>query len=99
MNEDDRNVRLPTACVQGDQRSFSLISRDMPRQGDKEMPMSMLQGAKASAFDANGRLLVYAAPLVTGFIGAPLALSTGRPLRRPKSQQRKNWAKRRAYGI
>jgi hypothetical protein len=63
------------------------------------MPMSMLQSAKASAFDANGRLLVYAAPLVTGFIGCPLALSTGKPMRRTKSQQRKNWAKRRAYGV
>jgi hypothetical protein len=99
MNEDDRNVRLPSAAVQGDGRSFCFISRDMLRRGDNEMPMSLLQGAKASAFDANGRLLVYAAPLVTGFIGAPLALSAGRPLRRPKAQQRKNWAKRRAYGV
>ena len=59
--------------------------------------MSSLQGIKSSAFDGNGRLLCFAAPLIAGFRGAPLALSVGKPVRRIKAQQRKNWAKRRAY--
>lgn len=63
------------------------------------MPMSMLQGAKAAAFDAQGRLLVFAAPLIAGFRGAPLALAAGKAIRRSKGMAtRKNWAKRRAYG-
>ncbi len=61
------------------------------------MPMSALQGIKSAAFDDHGRLLCFAPPLIAGFRGAPLALSTGKPLRRPRPQPRKNWAKRRAY--
>jgi hypothetical protein len=61
------------------------------------MTMSFFQGRKAAAFDAYGRLLVFAPPIVAGFHGAPLALATGKPIRRQKLSQRKNWAKRRAY--
>jgi hypothetical protein len=97
MNKDDGNVRSLTAAVQGASASFSFVSREKPQAGEQEMPMSSLQGIKSSAFDTNGRLLCFAAPLVVGFRGAPLALSTGKPMRRIKAQQRKNWAKRRAY--
>jgi hypothetical protein len=61
------------------------------------MTMSFYQGRKAAAFDAQGRLLVFAPPIVAGFHGAPLALATGKLIRRQKLSQRKNWAKRRAY--
>jgi hypothetical protein len=61
------------------------------------MTMSLVQGRKSAAFDAQGRLLVFAPPIVAGFHGAPLALATGKPIRRQKLSQRKNWAKRRAY--
>ncbi len=53
--------------------------------------------AKSQAFDASGRLLVYAPPLLAGFRGAPLALSRGKAALRPKSGLRRNWARRRAY--
>jgi hypothetical protein len=59
--------------------------------------MNALHAAKAQAFDASGRLLVYAPPLLAGFRGAPLALSRGKAALRPKSGQRRNWARRRAY--
>jgi hypothetical protein len=97
MNEDDGIVRLPTGAVQGSRASFSSSSWEKTQTGEKEMPMSSLQGIKSSAFDGNGRLLCFAAPLIAGFRGAPLALSLGKPARRLKAQQRKNWAKRRAY--
>ena len=59
--------------------------------------MSALQIAKSAAFDERGRLLVYAPPILAGFQGAPLALSSGKAARRPKPSQRRNWARRRAY--
>ncbi len=59
--------------------------------------MSSLHSAKSQAFDASGRLLVYAPPILAGFRGAPLALSGGKAVRRPKSGLRRNWARRRAY--
>jgi hypothetical protein len=98
MNEDDGNVRSPTAAVQAVPASFTLNDLENLRRKEKELPMSSLHGIKTSAFDGNGRLLCFAAPLIVGFRGAPLALSVGKPVRRIKAQQRKNWAKRRAYG-
>ncbi len=60
--------------------------------------MTASHSAKSQAFDASGRLLVYAPPILAGFHGAPLMLSGGKASRRPKQGQRRNWAKRRAYG-
>jgi hypothetical protein len=45
----------------------------------------------------NGQILVYAPPILIGFIGAPLALADSQPRRRLRGLTRKNWAKRRAY--
>jgi hypothetical protein len=60
--------------------------------------MTALSAAKPAAFDARGRLLAYAPPILAGFQGAPLALSQAKPARRAKpSRQRRNWARRRAY--
>jgi len=61
------------------------------------MTMSVGQSRKAAVVDAYGRLLVFAPPILAGFQGAPLALSTDKPHRRHKLSQRKNWARRRAY--
>jgi hypothetical protein len=61
------------------------------------MPLSMLQRSNPKAFDAKGHLLVFAAPIIAGFHGAPLALATGKRIRLAKASDRRNWAKRRAY--
>jgi hypothetical protein len=98
MTEDDGNVRWPTAGGQSGAIKFPLNSWSLFQQGETTMPLSALQGPKASAYDVHGRLLVYAAPITAGFHGAPLFLSTGQTSRRIKPGQRKNWAKRRAYG-
>lgn len=45
----------------------------------------------------DGQILVYAPPILIGFIGSPLALADSLPRRRPKGLSKKNWAKRRAY--
>ncbi|MFM9975957.1 MAG: hypothetical protein ACKVON_15455 [Beijerinckiaceae bacterium] len=62
------------------------------------MAMHFFQNIKSSAIDANGRLLVFAAPLIAGFRGSPLALSGSKVSAKRWSAGRKNWAKRRAYG-
>jgi hypothetical protein len=45
----------------------------------------------------DGQILVYAPPILIGFLGAPLALADSLPKRRLRHLTRKNWAKRRAY--
>lgn len=52
---------------------------------------------RPEALSPNGEILVFAPPIILGFIGAPLALSASLNRRRPKSPAGKNWAKRRAY--
>jgi hypothetical protein len=42
-------------------------------------------------------VLVFAPPMMIGFIGAPIALGDALPRRRLKRLPKKNWAKRRAY--
>ncbi len=68
---------------------------DADQKGDLSMSSATV---KASALDYNGRLLVFAPPLVSGFRGAPLALSAGSKSAKRKPSTRRNWAKRRAYG-
>jgi hypothetical protein len=43
------------------------------------------------------RLPIFAAPLLKGFHGAPIALSKGRVKRKLDASARRNWAKRRAF--
>jgi hypothetical protein len=62
------------------------------------MPLSLLQRSNPKAFDAKGHLLVFAAPINAGFRGSPLALATGKRIRIATANDRRNWAKRRAYG-
>jgi hypothetical protein len=62
------------------------------------MPSHNLQSVNPRAIGANGRLLVFAAPIMAGFRGSPLALSNGKVSAKRFATERKNWAKRRAYG-
>jgi len=73
-----------------------LAMRPMARCRER-FGMSASQITKSAAFDARGRLLVYAPPLMAGFRGAPLALSRGAAISRARSLPRRNWARRRAY--
>ncbi|MGL4637354.1 MAG: hypothetical protein ACRCWF_15335 [Beijerinckiaceae bacterium] len=59
--------------------------------------MNASTAMKPSVCDQNGRPLVFAPPLLTGFRGAPLALSSATKALKRKSSPRRNWAKRRAY--
>jgi hypothetical protein len=52
---------------------------------------------KSTVCDQNGMPLVFAPPLLTGFRGAPLALSAASKMVKRKTSSRRNWAKRRAY--
>jgi hypothetical protein len=61
------------------------------------MSTALSNPIKSSALDDNGYPLVFAPPLVTGFRGAPLALSVGNKTSKRKQLTRRNWAKRRAY--
>jgi hypothetical protein len=56
------------------------------------------RSVKPEALSPDGDILVFAPPLVLGFLGAPLALAMGAPKRRMRKLSGKNWAKRRAYG-
>jgi hypothetical protein len=53
---------------------------------------------KPEALSPDGDLLLFAPPLIMGFLGAPLALATSALKRRAPKLSGKNWAKRRAYG-
>jgi hypothetical protein len=64
----------------------------------EEETMSATLRLRLEAASPEGELLVFAPPLVLGFLGAPLALADALPRRRVKSGAKKNWAKRRAYG-
>jgi hypothetical protein len=61
------------------------------------MAAQLVQNVKPSAIGRNGRLLVFAAPIMAGFRGSPLALSSGKVSAKRFASERKNWAKRRAY--
>jgi hypothetical protein len=70
---------------------------DADSKGDITMSAAITTTAKSSALDSTGRFLVFASPLVTGFRGAPLALSASQKTGKRKESTRRNWAKRRAY--
>jgi hypothetical protein len=63
---------------------------------DDTMPADRV---KPELLGPNGQILVYAPPILIGFIGAPLALADSQPRRRLRDAVRKNWAKRKAYGV
>ncbi len=52
---------------------------------------------KPELLSADGEILVFAPPILIGFLGAPLALADSLSRRRHKGAMRKNWARRRAY--
>jgi hypothetical protein len=69
-----------------------------PHMGEVSMPVSVTANVKPSALASNGRLLVFAPPLMMGFRGCPLALSNGKVSVKAKTGVKRNWAKRRAFG-
>jgi hypothetical protein len=62
------------------------------------MTSTARRNARTDALDEDGRLLVFAPPLMSGFLGSPLALALARGrVERSEIISRRNWAKRRAY--
>jgi hypothetical protein len=89
-------VRFSSAGVQGARCSVD-VNGDQEFALEDDAMSSLSSRLKSAALPPDGRLLVFAPPLVTGFIGAPLALAALAGKRRDKVVSRKNWAKRRAY--
>jgi hypothetical protein len=102
MSEHVQNVRNPSSVVHVKKRNplsvTGPLTNSLTFQGEFEMSTPAMNSTKIEAVDGRGRLLVFAAPLVAGFRGAPLALSAANSTRRGKITPRKNWAKRRAFG-
>jgi hypothetical protein len=101
MAEHDKTVRNHSPAVQSKMNSLHSVAGPigsaLNHTGEFDMPAFAIQSAKAANVDGHGRLLVFAAPLVVGFHGSPLALSAANSIRRAKNAPRKNWAKRRAF--
>jgi hypothetical protein len=87
-------VRIHSQAVQ--RGGPSVIPNDgMKAAMEDEMTAAAV---KPEALSPEGDILVFAPPLVLGFLGAPLALAMDMPKRRARKVSGKNWAKRRAYG-
>jgi hypothetical protein len=89
-------VRFSSAGVQGARRSVD-VNGDLEFALEDDTMTSLSPRFKSAALTPDGHLLVFAPPLIMGFIGAPLALAGMVGKRRGKVASRKNWAKRRAY--
>jgi hypothetical protein len=90
-------VRFHSAGVQA-MTSKLPSSLDFQPIEKARMMTSPRRVARPEALDEEGRLLVFAPPLMTGFLGSPLALALARGrTERPDGDIRRNWAKRRAY--
>jgi hypothetical protein len=88
-------VRLHSRVVHG--QGAILPPRKTADKAEEEDLMS-IDRLNPDLLSAEGQLLVYAPPILIGFLGAPLALADSQPKRRLKGAAKKNWAKRRAYG-
>ncbi len=94
-------VRLHSPGVQG---AGTILNPRSGRQGarlnhgmtDQGM-IAMNHRTHATRRSSTNDLLVFAPPMMIGFIGNPLALGDALPRRRLKKLAKKNWAKRRAY--
>jgi hypothetical protein len=101
MSESYKNV-MP-ASQRGQGEKFKTVPmkgsiQNDPHRGDVLMPAMTYANVKPSAIAENGRLLVFAPPLMMGFRGCPLALSNGKVSVKAKASVRRNYAKRRAFG-
>jgi hypothetical protein len=74
-----------------------VVDTDVEHVLAEKCTMTAHRDMRPEALAPNGDVLVFAPPIVLGFIGAPLALATNRIKRRARSLSGKNWAKRRAY--
>jgi hypothetical protein len=100
MSESNEIVRLPSPRGQSEQHKVNSIkgsSNNVPAKGEARMSSTQYANVKPSAIAENGRLLVFAPPLMMGFRGCPLALSKGKINVKAKSSVRRNYAKRRAF--
>jgi hypothetical protein len=101
MSESYKNVMPASQPGQGEKSKTVPMkgsSQSDPHRGEVSMPMTQYANVKPSAIAENGRLLVFAPPLMMGFRGCPLALSNGKVSVKTKSGIKRNWAKRRAFG-
>lgn len=89
-------VRFHSEDVQAS--ATNLNRKNGPQPVNEEEQMSATANLKPEALSPDGEILVFAPPIVLGFLGAPLALADSLPKPRAKSRAGKNWAKRRAYG-
>jgi hypothetical protein len=89
-------VRFPSAVVQGGRANVPSNKGGEAATEEDDMTLRSLR-LKPEALSPEGELLLFAPPIVTGFIGAPLALAAMVAKRRGKSATGRNWAKRRAY--
>jgi hypothetical protein len=89
-------VRFPSAVVQGGPANVAFDPGGEAAKEDDGMTIRSLR-LKPEALSPDGELLLFAPPIVTGFIGAPLALAAMAAKRRGKAASGRNWAKRRAY--
>jgi hypothetical protein len=74
-----------------------VVNEDVEHVLAEKCTMAAYRDMRPEALAPDGEVLVFAPPIVLGFIGAPLALAIGRIKRRSRSPSGKNWAKRRAY--
>jgi hypothetical protein len=100
MSESYKNVMQASPRGQGDKAKPAPMkgSSHDPDKGETSMPMTQYANVKPSAIAENGRLLVFAPPLMMGFRGCPLALSNSKIKMKTKPSVRRNYAKRRAFG-
>jgi hypothetical protein len=89
-------VRLHSRGVQG---RAAILGFESGGPAAEEDDMTLPSGLRDNpdAFSPDGDLLVFAPPLVTGFLGAPLALAALIAKRRAKGPAGRNLARRRAY--
>jgi hypothetical protein len=90
-------VRFHSQAVQGRRTIFSSEEGETPAK-EYEMTAAAARRIAPELLSPEGELLVFAPPILIGFLGAPLALAGLHAKRRNKSSSGKNWAKRRAYG-
>jgi hypothetical protein len=101
MAESNKIVISTSQLGQGEKHKHNLMKGapwSEPHLGEASMPANNAINVKPSALTRNGRLLVFAPPLMMGFRGCPLALSNGKVSVKNKSGVKRNWAKRRAFG-
>jgi hypothetical protein len=101
MSGPNKIVMRHSPLVQGEKSILSVMPgmpESTPLTGDQKMPAIKSLTIKPGYTAGNGRMLCFAPPLMTGFRGCPLALSSSKVSAKAKNGVRRNFAKRRAFG-